>query len=112
MICYNCESVLSKKHRRFKFFTFNLCVNTLVAAKSKSNILCQSIFENPILKYALPGGPLSSGKLTACFIICYKMEDDFELYTLKEFHEAIEKLGDDIYSWNMIKLPKLTITTP
>ena len=26
------------------------------------------------------------------------MKDDFEQYTVKDFREAVEKLGDDIYS--------------
>ena len=34
----------------------------------------------------------------------YKLEDDSKLYTVKDFHEAIEKLGDDANSWNITKL--------
>ena len=39
------------------------------------------------------------------FIICDKIQDDFELFAVKEFHEAIEKHCDDVYFCNMIKLP-------
>lgn len=30
-------------------------------------------------------------KTDSIYIMCDKNEDDFELYTVKEFHEAIEK---------------------
>ena len=30
-------------------------------------------------------------KTDSIYIMCHKNEDDFELYTVKEFHEAIEK---------------------
>ena len=30
------------------------------------------------------------------YIMCDKMEDDFEQHTVKEFIEAMEKLGDDV----------------
>ena len=65
---------------------------------------CRSIFVNLIVKFASHGRPPSSEKLTPCFIMCYKLEDDSKLYTVKDFHEAIEKLGDDANSWNITKL--------
>lgn len=31
------------------------------------------------------------------------MEDEFELYTVKEFHEAMKKHGDGVYSSKLTK---------
>ena len=36
--------------------------------------------------------------------MCDKMEDECELYTVKKFQEAMQKLGDDIYSVKMTKI--------
>ena len=33
-----------------------------------------------------------------------KMEDDFELYTVKKFHEAMEKLDDEVYSSKITRI--------
>ena len=50
-----------------------------------------SSFENPIPKYNSRRRPPSSVNLTAFNLMCYKMEDEFELCTVKEFHEAMKK---------------------
>ena len=36
--------------------------------------------------------------------MCDKMEDECELYTVKEFQEAMQTLGDDVYSVKMAKI--------
>ena len=36
--------------------------------------------------------------------MCDKMEDQCELYTIKDFQEAMQKLGDDVYSIKMTKI--------
>ena len=36
--------------------------------------------------------------------MCDKMEDEWELNTVKDFQEAMQKLGDDVYSVKMIKI--------
>lgn len=66
--------------------------------------------KNHILKYPSLGLPPSSAKVTAFNIISDKMKDDIRFYTIKEFHEAMEKLSDDVYS-NKIKTDILLVAT-
>ena len=89
---------------RFRFYNFNLSINDLVAAEDRYHTSCLSRFENPITKYASRGRPPSSAKLTAFNFIRGKMEDHFKLYTVKEFHQAMEKIDDDFYSSKMTKI--------
>ena len=76
----------------------------MVAAEDRYQTTCRSSFENPIPKYASRGRPISSAKLTAFNFIRGKMEDDFELFTVKEFHVAMETIDDDCYSSKMTKI--------
>ena len=100
-----------KKRGALNSLLYNLCINTLVTGEDKCHVSsCRSIFVNLIVKFASHGRAPSSEKLTACFIMCYKLEDDSKLYTVKEFCEAIEKLVDDVNSWSITKLsPTKTI---
>ena len=50
------------------------------------------------------GWPPSSDKLTAFNTMCDKMEGECELHTIKDFQEATQKLGDDVYSVKMTKI--------
>ena len=45
----------SPKNMYFTFFNFNLSINDSVAAEGKYHAICQSGFENPVLKYKLRG---------------------------------------------------------
>ena len=36
--------------------------------------------------------------------MCDKTEDDFELYTVKKFHETMEKLDDEVYSSKITRI--------
>ena len=83
------------------YVVFNFSMSDLVAAEGRHHTSCRSNFENPVLKYASRGRPTSSDKLTAFNAICNKLEDDSKLYTIKEFHDALQREGDDVYSWKM-----------
>ena len=61
-----------------------------------TRFLQKTSFENPIPKCRSCGSPLATAILMVFYIMCDKMEDDFELHTVKEFIEAMEKLGDDV----------------
>ena len=58
--------------------------------------LQKTSFENPIPKCRSCGPPLPSAILMVFYIMCDKMEDDFELHTVKESIEVMKKLGDDV----------------
>ena len=87
-----------------KIFAFNFSISDLVAAEGRYHTSCRSRFENSIPKYASRGWPPSSAKLTAFNTMCDKMENECELYTIKDFHEAMQKLGGDVYSVKMTKI--------
>ena len=72
--------------------------------EGRYHISCCSSFGNPIPKYVSCGRPPSADKLTAFNTMCDKMEDECELYTVKEFQEAMQVLGDDVYSVKMAKI--------
>ena len=90
-----------------RLFTFNLSITDLVAAKGRYHTR-RINFENPIPKHASLGRSPSSGKLTTFKIICDQTEDDFKLYTVKQLHGGMEKLGHDVYSSKMTKKLKRT----
>ena len=46
-------------------------------------------------KYMPQGQPISSDKLEAFNAMCGKMENCSKLYTIKEFHKAMQKKKDD-----------------
>ena len=75
----------------------NLGNSDLVAAEGRHHISCQSEFLNPIPKHAPYGRSSPPVYLTAFNIMCDKMEDDSELQTAKNFHEAMHETGD-VYS--------------
>ena len=95
-------TVLLTKKR--KIFAFNFSISDLVAAERRYHTSCRSSFENPIPKYASRRRPPSSDKLTAFNTMCDKMKNECELYTIKEFQEAMQKQGDDVYSVKMTKI--------
>ena len=90
--------------KKCKIFAFSFSISDLVAADGRYHTSYRSSFENSIPKYASRGRPPSSDKLTAFNTMCDKMEDECELYTVKDFQEAIQKLGDDIDSAKMTKI--------
>ena len=48
-------------------------------------------------KYASRGWLPTSAKFTAFNVMCDKMEDNFELYTVKQFDEAMKKRDEDVH---------------
>ena len=71
------------------FFLFSsldtLTGNALVVSRSNSP------------KYASRGWLPTSAKFTAFNVMCDKMEDNFELYTVKQFDEAMKKRDEDVH---------------
>lgn len=65
--------------------------------EGRHHISCQSEFLNPIPKHVPDGRSSPSLYLTAFNIMCDKMEDDSELQTAKNLHEAMQETGD-VYS--------------
>ena len=90
--------------KKCKIFPFIFSISDLVAMQGRYYTSCHSSFENPIPKYASCGWPLSSDKLTEFNTVCDKMEDECELYTIKDFQETMQKLGDNVYSVKMTKI--------
>ena len=62
---------------------------------------CRSSFENPPEKH--PGALLLKGEMSAFLSVCQKFENEMEVYTLTEFHEAMTKPGTEVYSLKMTK---------
>ncbi len=75
-----------------------LNVSDLVAAEARYHKICRSNFENPIPKHTSRGRPPSREKEHAFNIMCRKIEETIELFTVKEFNDEMEKLSDNIYS--------------
>lgn len=69
-----------------------MSVSDLVAAEAKYHKSCRSSFENPLQKYSSKGRPKSNRKVDAFEKTCQILEDDMELYTVKEFQELMEKI--------------------
>ena len=90
--------------KKCKISAFNFSISDLVAAEGGHHKSYRSSFENPISKDASRGRPPSSDKLTAFNTMCDKMEDECELYTVKDFQEAMQKLGDNVYCLKTTKL--------
>ena len=78
-------------------------MSDLVAAEAKYHKSYRSSFEN------LPSGRLtprcltSEQKINVFLSMCPKFEDEMEVYTLTELHEAMGKLGTEVYSLKMTK---------
>lgn len=92
--------------KKYKIFASNFSISDLVPLEGRYHTCCSS-FENPIPKYSSRGRPLSSDELTVFNTIYAKMEDEFELYAVKDFQEAMQKLGDDVYSVKMTDKDKI-----
>ena len=70
-----------------------LSVSDLVAAEAKYYKSCRSSFKNLPSSHLTPGCPTSEEKMNVFLSMCPKSEDEIDIYTLTEFHEAIAKLG-------------------
>ena len=77
-----------------------LNVSDLVAPEAKYHKWCRSNFENLPPTHSTPGRPTSQMKMDAFRVMCQKLEDGMDLYTVAEFHEAMKKIkdGEDVYS--------------
>ena len=81
-----------------------LSVNDLVAAEARYHKSCRSTFENILPKRSSKGRPTSTRKVDAFEKTCKLLEDDMELYTVKEFQELMESQNEDVYSMKMTKI--------
>ena len=45
-----------------------------------------------------PGGPVSIEKVTIFNKACEILEEDFEMYTVSEFHNIMSSLGNNIFT--------------
>lgn len=68
------------------------------AKKDHANLVFRAPFQN-----TSHVGCCHHLKMIAFNIMCVIMEDDFELYTVKELHKAMEKLRDHVYLSKMTK---------
>ena len=75
-----------------------LSVSDLVAAEAMYQKSYRSSFEKPPASRLTSGRPISEGKMREFLSMCQKFEDEMEVFTLKEFHEAMSKLGTEVYS--------------
>ena len=81
-----------------------MSVGDLIAAEAKYHKSCRSSFENPLPKYSSKGRPKSNRKVDAFENTCQILEDDMELYTVKEFQELMEKQSEEVYCIKMTKI--------
>ena len=81
-----------------------LSANDLVAAEAKYHSSCRTSFENSQPSKSTPGRPTSEGKMISFLTMCLKLENEMDLYTLTEFHEAMKKLVKEVYSVKMTKI--------
>ena len=77
-----------------------LNINDLVAVEARYHIYCRAKFEKPITTSSC-GRPTSTEKLTVFNAACIKLEEDIDLYTVSEFYEMMQTLGEEIYSLKM-----------
>ena len=70
-----------------------LSISDSVAAEAKYHKSCISSFENSPSTRLTPGRPTSEEKMSVFLSMCRKFEDAMEIYTLREFHEFMSKLG-------------------
>ena len=75
-------------------------INDLVAVEARYHIYCRAKFEKPITTSSC-GRPTSTEKLTVFNAACIKLEEDIDLYTVSEFYEMMQTLGEEIYSLKM-----------
>ena len=80
-----------------------LSISDSVAAEAKYHKSCISSFENSPSTRLTPGRPTSEEKMSVFLSMCRKFEDAMEIYTLREFHEFMSKLGTAVYSLKMTK---------
>ena len=59
-----------------------LNVSDLVAAEAKYHKLCRSSFENSPSSRLTPGRPTSERKMSVFLLMCRRLEDEMEIYTL------------------------------
>ena len=76
----------------------------LLSKEGRYDTSCHSSFEKIVPNHVSQGRPTSSDKLAAFSARCDKMEDDSELYTIKLFHDIMQKEGHDVYSQKITKV--------
>jgi hypothetical protein len=77
-----------------------LNINDLVAAEARYHIFCRAKFERPVTTSS-SGRPTSTEKLTVFNAACMKLEEDIDLYTVSEFYDMMQTLGEETYSLRM-----------
>ena len=84
-----------------------LSVNDLVAVEARYHKSCRSSFENPVPEHQCKGRPPSYSKTEVFEKACKQLEDEMELYTVKEFKNKMFSGDDNAYSTKWLKV-KLT----
>ena len=84
-----------------------LSVNDLVAVEARYHKSCRSSFENPVPEHQCKGRPPSYSKTEVFEKACKQLEDEMELYTVKEFQNKMFSGDDKAYSTKCLKV-KLT----
>ena len=99
--CFYCteECVFDKKHPDRNKFE-NVRTKDSALFTSTLEICCQ---RNDKYSKSTPGRPTSEGKMISFLAMCLKLENEMDLYTLTEFHEAMKKLGKEVYSVKVTK---------
>ena len=94
MASYNTEELLCVKCREPS--SKGNVFSKVGAPKRKRKGICEN---DPPEKLTEQSEELKLKELT----MCQKFEHEMEVYTLTEFHEAISKLGNEVYSLKMTK---------
>ena len=80
-----------------------LGISDFVAAEARYHSACRSSFENPLPKKSSKGRPISTDKIAAFESMCSILEDEMELFTLREFQAKMEDQHENVYSPLMTK---------